>query len=98
MINNYLRQLYAYLGHTNCFLSGAFIIQDDNGILFELLQNTNKQKRKLLQSHTTYFQGNENPHPDLAFYETIFNNKFVNKRRIICHIYHFIVIAITMKN
>jgi hypothetical protein len=79
MINNYLRQLYAYLGSTYCFLSGAFIIQDDNGILFELLKKTPKKKRKLLQSHTTYFQGNENPHPDLAFYETILNNKlFIN--------------------
>jgi len=77
MINNYLKQLYAYLGHAYCFLSGAFIIQDDNGILFELLQNTNKKKRRLLQSHTTYFQGKENPNPDLAFYETIFNNKLV---------------------
>ena len=77
MINNYIRHLYAYLGDAYCFLSGAFVIQDDNGILFELLQNTNKKKRKLLQSHTTYFQGKENPHPDFGFYETILNSKLV---------------------
>ena len=78
MIYNYLKHLYAYLGDTYCFLSGAFIIQDDHGSLFEILQNTNKKKRtKLLQSHITYFQGNENPHPDFAFYETILNNKLI---------------------
>ena len=57
MIYNYLKHIYAYLGDTYCFLSGVFIIQDDHGSLFEILQNTNKKKRtKLLQSHITYFQ------------------------------------------
>ena len=60
MINNYLSHLYGYLGDAYCFLSGAFVIQDPDSKLFELLQNTNKKKRKLLQSHTTYFQGKEN--------------------------------------
>ena len=77
MINNYLSHLYGYLGDAYCFLSGAFVIQDPDSKLFELLQNTNKKKRKLLQSHTTYFQGKENPHPDFGFYETILNSKLV---------------------
>ena len=78
IIYNYLKHLYAYLGNTYCFLSGAFIIQD-NDSLFEHLRNTNNKKKrsKILQSHTTYFQGNENPHPELAFYETILTNKLV---------------------
>ena len=78
IIYNYLKHLYAYLGDAYCFLSGAFIIQD-NDSLFEHLQNTNNKKKrsKILQSHTTYFQGTENPHPELAFYETILNNKLV---------------------
>lgn len=72
MINNYLTQLYSYLGDAYCFLSGAFIIQDDNGRLFELLMSTNKKRRRLLKSHTTYFQLKErHNNDDFGLYETI---------------------------
>ena len=58
-INNYLEQLYFYLGDQFCFLSGAFVIEDTDDKLLKVLMNTKPQEftYNIIQSHTTYFQG-----------------------------------------
>ena len=61
MINNYLEQLYFYLGEQFCFLSGAFVIEDTDDKLLKVLMNTKPQEftYNMIQSHTTYFQGGD---------------------------------------
>ena len=78
IIVKYLRRLYEYLGNKYCFLSGAFVIDDSDGILFNILYNSNKEKiGKTLRSHTKYFQGKagqpNHRNSEFAFYETEFS-------------------------
>ena len=57
LVHNYIKFLFQYLGNKYCFLSGAFVIEDFDGILFHILYiESNSTYRNLLSSHTKYNQ------------------------------------------
>jgi len=69
-INIYLSHLYDYLGYNDCFLSGAFVIDDKDNNLFNLLYSEKKNDLSWFPSHTT-FLNKENSDPEFKLYETV---------------------------
>lgn len=74
-INIYLSHLYDYLGYNDCFLSGAFVIDDKDHKLFELLYNGKRNDLTWFPSHTT-FLNKENSNPEFRLFETVLDYEF----------------------
>ena len=75
VIQKYVKRLFKYLGDDYCFVSGAFVIDDQDNKLFEMLQGA-KKTRPPMESHTSF----KNPpyHRETGdeynMYETLFTN------------------------
>ena len=53
-IKNYIENIYKFLGDKYCFVSGAFVIEDDQQDLLELLQSVKNYSLKLLGTKVIY--------------------------------------------
>ena len=74
-IKNYIENIYKFLGDKYCFVSGAFVIQDDQQHLLTLLQSVKNHSLKMLgtsviYSHTKYKA------PGQEMYEIHFPDKY----------------------
>jgi len=74
-IKNYIENIYKFLGDKYCFVSGAFVIQDDQQHLLTLLQSVKNHSLKMLgtaviYSHTKYKA------PGQEMYEIHFSDKY----------------------
>lgn len=81
-VTKYIQGLYQYLGDKYCFLSGAFIIDDTNQTLFNLLySNPKKHLFESLGSHLLYNQHKLKP-KDTEYY--LYETKFEKPIQINC--------------
>lgn len=74
-IKNYIENIYKFLGDKYCFVSGAFVIEDDQQDLLALLQSVKNYSLKLLgtslmYSHTKYKLSGQ------QIYEIHFSDKY----------------------
>lgn len=81
-VTKYIQGLYQYLGDKYCFLSGAFVIDDTNQTLFNLLySNPKKHLFESLGSHLLYNQHKLKP-KDTEYY--LYETKFEKPIQISC--------------
>ena len=81
-VTKYIQGLYQYLGDKYCFLSGAFVIDDTNQNLFNLLySNPKKHLFESLGSHLLYNQHKLKP-KDTEYY--LYETKFEKPIQISC--------------